>query len=179
MSFRFDDHTYYVDADHNDDPYSAARHRESAWLFFFGVYNPPGVLVYGGYPSDALEGAADHPQAKGAHAGEPDYDEAMEALGYEGDFDDLTVDQRDEVREAAEADLTYTEAGWLASWEWSVNEIHHGSDLYGDGVAVWVKENPDWVDDPEDEVRDVLAAAGASETRIKAALKALRDHYGD
>ena len=179
MSFRFNDRTYHVDADHIEYPYGAAKSQDSAWLFDFGVYTPPGVLVYGGYLSDALEVAADSGHAGGAMIdGEPNYAEAQADLGWDGDFGDLTLRQQEEVRQEAEADLTYTEAGWL-TWEWHASEVAHGGDLYGDGVAVWVKENPDWVDDPEEEVRDVLAAAGASEDRIKAALKALRNHYGE
>jgi hypothetical protein len=177
MSFRFDDRTYYVDVDHTIDPYSVARSGGSAWLFSFGVYNPPGVLVYGDSLESGLEIAAEHPHAKGAHADEPDYKNAAEELGY--DSDDLSSDEEDEVYEAAQADLTYTEAGWLVAYEWFVNEIAYGTDLYGDGVAAWVEENPDWVDDPEDEVCDVLESAGASEARIKKTISALRAHYGD
>jgi len=174
MSFRLDDRTFYVDSDHDYSPYESAKSEERAWLFTFGVYTPPGVLVYSQHLEDALEYAAASGHAGGAMSDGPDYDEAQEDLGYAGDFDDLPVRQRDEVRENAEADMTHTESGWLVSWEWSVNELDHGTPLYGAGVAAWVRANPDWIDDDDDVIIRTLQDAGADEKRIDAALAAVR-----
>ena len=91
----------------------------------------------------------------------------------EGEYVDWDSTEGNEVRENAEADLTYTEAGWL-TWEWRVAELHPGDPLYGDGVAAWVEENPDWMDDDDEEIERVLKEAGASESRITKALAAVR-----
>lgn len=45
----------------------------------------------------------------------------------EGEMD---ADKRQElIREHAEADLTYTESGWLVSHEWTITELHAPEEL--------------------------------------------------
>ena len=183
MAFRFNDRTYYVDSDHDYTPYESAKDGDSAWVFSFGVYSPPGVIVYGGSLDDALENAVAGGHAGGA-MGEPDYQGAAEDAGftlkkgtlYDDDGDEIDWDSTEgnEVREDAEAGLTYTESGWLVNWEWSVTEIEPDDLLYGDGVAAWVVDNADTIDDGDFDIRQVLASAGASSARMNKAVAAVR-----
>jgi len=99
------------------------------WLFHFGAYATAHVLAYGRL-EDALEDAAawlkEH--APG-HLTEPDYNDPTMLLEpeIEGELD---ADKRQElIREHAEADLTYTESGWLVSYEWTYTELHSPDDL--------------------------------------------------
>ncbi len=88
-------------------------------VFHFGAYGDTHVLAFGTL-EDALEDAAATllKVAPGLFA-EPDYAEAAEELGLALD----TADDEDEIREHAEVDLTYTEAGWLVSHEWTVTSF--------------------------------------------------------
>lgn len=98
---------------------------KGAFVFHFGTYGTH-VLAYGRL-EDALEDAAAW-LAKNApgHLTEPDYKQAMEELAEE--FEDGNVDE-ERVTQHAEADLTYTESGWLLSYEWRVTELHSPEEL--------------------------------------------------
>lgn len=101
---------------------------KGAWIFSFGAYDATHVLAYGAL-DDALESAAawlaEH--APG-HLTEPDYGNARnEILGESGIGDDMLSEEA--IAEHAEADLTYTESGWLLSHEWTCMKLHDPSDL--------------------------------------------------
>jgi hypothetical protein len=95
---------------------------ESLWRFQFGAYGDTRLLVWSKGVDDGLEIAADwlatnapgHLMAEGSDELKSLRDEAREELGE--DADDEEVDQ------SATADLTYTEAGYLTSYEWTVDE---------------------------------------------------------
>lgn len=185
--FEFDGNKYVVTDDNN--PYSAAEHGDSAWLFHFGVYTPRGVLVYGHDLGDALELAAASGYAGGAAVDddymEERYKEAAEAEGLtlkdgtlydeDGDEVDWDTNEGNTVRDNAEMDLTYTESGWLTSWEWNVQELHPPDPIYGAGVAAYVRMSPEDVDEDSDEVWETLTAAGATERQANTAEQALED----
>ncbi len=90
---------------------------EQAWLFSFGAT----YVVAFGTLEDALEDAAALLKPGFFHA--PDFDVAMDDLGLKGSYESLTEDQQDDVHNHATADLTYTESGYLASWEWTVTQV--------------------------------------------------------
>ncbi len=119
------DNVHYADSRSNWQPGEG-----TAWLFSFGAYGNAYVVAFGSL-EDALEDAAAtlRDVAPGMFV-EPDYLEALADLinageieGFELGLDDLDDDQRCEVMEHAEVDLTYTESGWLASWEWTCREV--------------------------------------------------------
>lgn len=98
-------------------------------VFGFGAYGSTYVLAYGCL-EDALEDAAAWlaDNAPG-HLTKPDYADPTILLDptIEGEMD---ADKRQElICERAEADLTYTESGWLLSHEWTVTEMHSPEDL--------------------------------------------------
>ncbi len=70
----------------------------NAFVLSFGAYGDTHVLVYENSLDDALESAA----------------EALRDNGLVGIFHDVESEED-------ETDMTYTEAGWLASWEWNVS----------------------------------------------------------
>lgn len=89
------------------------------FLFNFGAYGDFRIAVGVGPGltslEDALEVAAETllEVAPGVFI-QPDYDDVRNELG-QGATDEA-------VMELAETDLTYTESGFLASWEWTVSE---------------------------------------------------------
>lgn len=91
----------------------------SLFVFRFGAYGETEVAVYQrpGCLDDALETAAEwlKDNAPG-HFVEPEYPEGLRTSG------ELTNAEFEACAECEE-DLTYTESGWLASWEWTVDEI--------------------------------------------------------
>ncbi len=89
--------------------------RTGAWLFSFGGCGTTYVVAFGTL-EDALENAAAL-LPKGYFV-EPDYDAAASDCGQP-----LGAEPSEAAIEAAEADLTYTESGWLASWEWHVDIV--------------------------------------------------------
>lgn len=97
-------------------------------VFSFGAYASTMVAVVSQSLDDALETAAgwlaDH--APGVFV-EPDYLDAYRDISGNSDAteipDDLDDETAEEIREAAETDLTYTESGWIASWEWTMTEL--------------------------------------------------------
>lgn len=87
------------------------------WAFQFGAYGCTHVIAYG-ILDDALEDAAE--TLKKVSPGsfvEPEYPEGVE---YDPSGEN---EEANRAIEEAEADLTYTESGYLASWEWAVVEL--------------------------------------------------------
>lgn len=97
----------------------------ACYEFRFGAYSATIVRVFQrpDHIEDALETAAEWlAENEPGMFVEPDYQAAKEEImGETGRGDDMISDE--EVAEHAEADLTYTEAGWLALWEWTVDEL--------------------------------------------------------
>jgi hypothetical protein len=94
------------------------------YLFQFGAYGTAYVYAWGNDGlDDALEEAAAWLKEHGPGLfHEPDYaDAANDIEAPEGWADD--EEWACKVQERAETDLTYTESGYLASWEWYVNEV--------------------------------------------------------
>lgn len=104
------------------------------YVFHFGVYGWTHVFVWGADLSleDALQVAAEwlRDHAPGIFT-EPDYEDAAEELGEAhvrawftapADRDDENETLCNEVVGAAETDLTHTESGHIASWEWNYTE---------------------------------------------------------
>jgi hypothetical protein len=111
----------------NPSDYNFNRDTMPLYLFSFGAYGDTRVYAWGCHSlEDALEAAAEwlKDNAPGVFH-EPDYAEAASEIGAPEDWD--SDDNMDEwgarVQEAAEVDLTYTESGYFASWEWHVSEI--------------------------------------------------------
>ena len=177
--FRVDGDTYYLDDDSN--PYDAAKGGADAFLFTFGAYGSTRVLVYrsAGYKGleDGLEVAAATLADEGmtGHVmplDDPHLKELYKEAREEG-YDD------EEAWEQATAALTYTEAGYLTSYEWFVNDLAYGSEVYGAGVAKWVEDHPDWMDFwTYTEIAAMLKKAGASQARIDRAIKAVEKADG-
>jgi hypothetical protein len=102
------------------------------WLFQVGACGPVYVAVWTRTTlEDALEELGGFLVDKGydglitPHGSEEAkamYDEAREELG-----PDATDE---EVMEHAEADMTYTESGWIRSWEWYVDEVDPRDEQY-------------------------------------------------
>lgn len=97
--------------------------------FQFGAYGDTVVRVFQrpDHLEDALEIAVEwlEQNAPGHLVSDEEmseaYREACTELGV--DPDDFDPNENPGVTEIAEADLTYTEAGYLRSWEWHVTEI--------------------------------------------------------
>jgi hypothetical protein len=112
------------------------REDETAWLFSFGVYGWTRILWYGNSLEDGLEECAawlaEHAPGHIMTHDDPElarlYREAGEELGMH--WDALNTpwgwehenDKLSRITELAEADLTYTESGYLTSYEWTVTE---------------------------------------------------------
>ena len=97
---------------------------QSLYRFHFGAYGARVVYAWDCHTmSDALEAAAEwcREHAPGVFT-EPDYDGAAADIGAPEDWRD-DPEWADKVRDRAEVDLTYTESGYIASWEWSVTEV--------------------------------------------------------
>lgn len=84
---------------------------KKGWLFTFGAYGGTRVIVLSepGTSSlaDAMETAAE-----------------VVAEVAPGIFADPPESEEDEV------DMTYTESGWIPSWEWGVNDIRASQPLF-------------------------------------------------
>lgn len=97
------------------------------YLFQFGAYGTQYVYAWGndGF-DDALEEVAawlaDNAPGHFVTFEDSDYTEAADDIGAPSDWEE-DDDWRDQVRERAEVDHTYTESGYLASWEWYVNDV--------------------------------------------------------
>ena len=100
------------------------RHR---YVFQFGAYGCTHLLAYANGLDDALEECAawlaehapGHIMAYDSNEMRDLYNEALAELVEEGadPYDEDTIEQ---AREDATADLTYTESGYLTSYEWSI-----------------------------------------------------------
>jgi hypothetical protein len=99
------------------------------FIFHFGAYGDTHVLAFGSL-EDALEDAAETLKevAPGCFT-DPDYADALSDAIAEGTYPEGTtlesLYENDDytVIESAETDLTYTESGHIASWEWTVSEL--------------------------------------------------------
>lgn len=120
-SWRGDEEIYLVNPSERECMYPG---RGGAYLFTFGAYRCTRLLVWARSVEDGLEDAAawlaDH--AKG-HLVHDDYltelhNEARAELAEEG-LEDDELEER--AHEQATVDLTYTESGYLTSYEWWVD----------------------------------------------------------
>ena len=101
--------------------------RTTLYLFGFGACGPTLLYAWGCHSlEDALEAAGEwlRDNAPGLFT-DPDYAGAAEDVGAPEDWDSAdNIDEWGErVQEAAEVDMTYTESGWILSWEWTVSEV--------------------------------------------------------
>ena len=105
----------------------SGHERTKLYLFQFGAYGTQYVYAWGtrGVES-ALEEAAgwlkDHGPGHFATFEERDYQEAADDIGAPSDWKE-DDDWCNKVYERVECDHTYTESGYLASWEWHVNDV--------------------------------------------------------
>jgi hypothetical protein len=97
-------------------------YRDQAWRFDVGAYGDHSVVVWARGVEDALEKASEFvAEYWPGLMTEPDYEDAAKELGLDVNTDD--DEEQEQIREHAEADLTYTESGYLASWEWYIREL--------------------------------------------------------
>jgi hypothetical protein len=124
-------------SDHNS--YS----KRTLYRFQFGAYGTDYVYAWACHTlDDALEAAAEWlEEHKPGHFSEPDYDDSARELGAP---DDWRTDEEwaGKVAEHAETDHTYTESGYLLSWEWTVDEVHD-ADEWGYVVVRSMMESDD------------------------------------
>jgi hypothetical protein len=92
---------------------------EKLFLFQFGAYGTTFALAWGYGIEEALENAAAwlKDNAPGLFT-DLDLDDARQDLARDRGVDAASLSDED-VYTYAETDLTYTESGYLASWEWS------------------------------------------------------------
>jgi hypothetical protein len=103
-----------------EDVVASDGYSEDLYILSFGAYGDTVRVVRSGGFCDALEEAADT-LPPGVFT-DPEYEEVAKELGVE--WDPSGEDEAHErVCNAAEVDLTYTEAGWIASWEWGGDEF--------------------------------------------------------
>lgn len=105
--------------------------KSNLYHFAFGAYGGTHLLVWGGNMDDALEEAADwlaenapgYLMKHGSEEMDELYKEACENHGVVWTGFKSEINQRlmSAICQDVEADLTYTEAGWLTSYEWWVN----------------------------------------------------------
>lgn len=96
--------------------------RVSLFYFSFGAYGDLHVLVWSKGVEDALETAAEYMKDEG-HIGIFVDDENLKELAIEA-REELGPDASDdEIYEQGTADLTYTESGYIPSFEWWVDEV--------------------------------------------------------
>ncbi len=121
---------------------------------------------------DAIKRAAKH---RGAPIEVTDFESASIALDWllalpgqptkwakEGPYSNLVPDEtavEEGVREQAEADMTYTESGWLTSEEWTVNELHLGDEFYALAWEASIDELAEDGDLSDDDLEEVNAFA--------------------
>jgi hypothetical protein len=148
----------------------------SLWAFQFGAYGTTNVYVWAGAAHTALEDALEEAaavladEAPGHLTSEKDmtdlYKEAAKDLGVPWPIEDWDDPDVEAVREQAEADMTYTESGWLTSYEWTVNELHAGDETYAE---VWeisidkLAEDGDLDDDDVEKVNRTAKELGVNE----------------
>ncbi len=117
--------------------------REQLFELQFGAYASECFLVWSHGFEDALEIAAETALEMGFRGLFVDneemkrlYDEAREELGEDA--------EEDEVAQHAETDLTYTESGWIPSWEW------HGHEVDGDLLKATTAVCEDYMADQDE-----------------------------
>lgn len=107
-----------------DDPARAAH--KGIFVLHFGAYGCTHVLAFGTL-GDALEDAASVLPPGMFY--EPDMEAAREDMYGEGSLSEEQYNDRDcdevdaLVHEYATTDLTYTQSGYLLSWEWTCTEF--------------------------------------------------------
>lgn len=112
-------------------------------VFSFGAYGCTMVAVINETLNDALETAAawlaeyrpgliEEDGSASRRASELD---AYREVTGNGDADrvpdDLDDDTRERVWAMAETDMTYTESGWIPSWEWTMTDLDPSDPLHG------------------------------------------------
>ncbi len=107
----------------------------SLWLFQFGAYADRRVLVWEDSLEDALEIAADTllEHAPGTFTSNEEIDELFKEALAEAVAEGADTEDDDVIRKAQEQatmDLTYTESGYLPSWEWTVNVVQSNAPLF-------------------------------------------------
>lgn len=108
-----------------------AWHVKRLFAFQFGAIGTTRVLVWARSMDDALEEAGEylseeypgHLMAHDSAELREQYEMAAEELDL--DLDDLDEDDESKLHEEATTDLTYTEAGYLNSSEWWVDDVHN------------------------------------------------------
>lgn len=122
------------------------------WIYQFGAYGTTWLAVWGANIEDTLEEAAQWllEHARGQITTQEqlwedksDIEDAMGELGLSGAFEDLEDEDKWAVQDRMTVDMTYTESGYIASWEWYVNEICPGDALYKPILVESVREDPD------------------------------------
>lgn len=110
------------------DP-SEAGFGNHRYIFHFGAYGDLHLLVWGNHLEDALETAAGWlADFAPGHLTDLSEEYAAELIsvreetGCKCSQEDPCDTCREAAQEAAEADMTYTESGWLTSWEWGFTE---------------------------------------------------------
>lgn len=110
------------------------------FLFSFGAYGDTHVLVFDQGIEAGLESAAEvlREREPGLFE-EPDYVDAAKDLGLEwpAELSELTDEQREAIHDHATQDLTYTESGYLVSWEWTVADAPDAATLASLGFTVY------------------------------------------
>jgi hypothetical protein len=112
--------------------------RNSIFAFAFGAYGWTRLIVWeaSDHVDDALEVAAEwlSEHAPGVLTSE----EEIGKLVDEAKAENPSASDEDAF-EAATQDMTYTESGWIPSWEWTVNEFNDG-DLFDVTLAASKEE---------------------------------------
>lgn len=112
-----------------DYPEGQAGSYDNLYAFGFGAYGATRLLLWGKNIEDALEEAAGW-LAQYA-PGHITSEEHVAQLMAEVREDEGDPDMDDEAAyEKATADLTYTESGHLTSYEWTVDDVPAGTELY-------------------------------------------------
>lgn len=146
--------------------------------FQFGAYGTTNIMIWGGPGmglEDALEEAAgylaDHAPGHIYKHGDPHLqeliDEVLEEKGktraqWEQGLEDQSQWAYD-IEQEAFADLTQTESGYLTSYEWYVNELGPGDELFGKVFEATVDRELENLDDRDiEKMNKVAKAAGLS-----------------
>jgi hypothetical protein len=125
---------FYRDGTINPSDRPGQYGRETCYDFHFGAYADTAVSVWARSCEDALELAAEYVAAHYPGHIMPEGDSTLEDLRREAceerglvypptcDHSELEEQGYYAAFESAEADLTYTESGYLTSYEWTVDE---------------------------------------------------------
>jgi hypothetical protein len=106
-------------------------------------------------------------------------DEMAEAE--EGDewHDLLTEGQQNKVMEQAEADLMYTESGWLTSYEIHLDEVEVGTPLFGAAFSYAMEDYEDGISDNIEYMVEIIEEDEISPSGVMKILKSLGVNYED